>query len=193
VAEVLADISMSLDGLVTDPNPDTEHPLDEDSGRLHDWMFARRTDADAGIRDEIYARTGAVVIGKRMFDLGYEPWGTPPFGMPVYVLTHERRESLAMQGGTTYTFVPEGIENALAQARAAAGDKDVGVWGGANVLRQYLGAGLIDQIQIHLVPLPLGDGVRLFEGLDAPIELELTRLIETAAATHLQFLVRRPG
>jgi dihydrofolate reductase len=178
---------MSLDGLVTDPGPSAEDP-----GRLHDWMFARRTDVDAGIVDELYARTGAVVIGKRMFDLGYEPWGDPPpFGMPVYVLTHERRDPMPMQGGTTYTFVSDGIESALAQARAAAGDKDVGLWGGANVIREYLSDGLIDQLQIHLVPVLLGDGVRLFEGLDEPIDLELTRATETPAAIHLRFAVMR--
>jgi dihydrofolate reductase len=192
---VVLGMSMSLDGLVTGPNPGREHPLGEDGERLHDWMFARKTDEDARIRDELYARTGVVVIGNGMFELGVEPWGDPPpFGMPVSVLTHESRPPMPMQGGTTYTFVSDGIESPLAQARADAGDKDVGIWGGANVFRQYLAAGLIDEIQIHLAPVVLGDGVRLFEGLDAMrIELERTRTIETPAATHLTFNVSRPG
>jgi len=107
--------------------------------------------------DELFASTGAVVIGKRMFDVGFEPWGDPPpYGMPVFIVTHEAREPLPMKGGTTYTFVTDGIEAALELARTAAGDKDVGIWGGANTVRQYLKAGLLDEMQIHLVPLLLG-------------------------------------
>jgi dihydrofolate reductase len=115
---VTSDISMSLDGFITDPHEPTDDP-----GRLHDWMFVAKTQIDAAIVDEIYASTGAVPIGKRMFDVGFEPWGDPPqFGMPVFVVTHEEREPLPMQGGTTYTFVNEGIEAALEQAHAVAGD-----------------------------------------------------------------------
>jgi dihydrofolate reductase len=185
------EISMSLDGLITGPDPGVEYPMGRDGERLHDWMFDRRTDEDTRIRDELYARTGAIVIGHGMFELGYEPWGDPPpFRMPVYVLTHEPRAPMPMQGGTTYTFVSDGIESAVAQARADAGDKDVGIWGGANVFQQYLDAGLIDEIQIHLVPVVLGAGVRLFEGLHTGrIELERTDVIETPAATHLRFTV----
>jgi dihydrofolate reductase len=195
MSRVLFEISMSLDGLITGPNVGREHPLGEGGEQLHDWMFDRKTEEDARLRDELYARTGAILIGHGMFELGYEPWGDPPpFGMPVFILTHQPREPLPMQGGTTYTFVTDGIESALEQARSAAGDKDVGIWGGADVFRQYLAAGLIDEIQIHLAPVVLGDGVRLFEGLDAGrIELERTRLIETPAATHLTFSVSRPS
>lgn len=191
MARVQFEISMSLDGLITGPDPGVEYPMGRDGERLHDWMFDRRTDEDIRIRDELYARTGAIVIGHGMFELGYEPWGDPPpFRMPVYVLTHEPRAPMPMQGGTTYTFVSDGIESAVAQARADAGDKDVGIWGGANVFQQYLDAGLIDEIQIHLVPVVLGAGVRLFEGLHTGrIELERTDVIETPAATHLRFTV----
>jgi len=114
--------------------------------------------------DEIYASTGAVLLGKRMFDVGFEPCGDPPpFRMPVFVQTHEAREPLPMQGGTTYTFVTDGIEAALELARAAAGDKDVGIWGGANIMRQYLKAGLLDEMQIHLIPgdIPASSGSAL--------------------------------
>jgi dihydrofolate reductase len=182
---VIAEITMSLDGFVTDP---AEHPR-EDPGRLHDWMFDGKTDADAEIVDEMYAGVGAIVIGKRMFDLGFEPWGDPPpFRRPVFVLTHERREPLPMQGGTTYFFASDGLEAALEQARAAAGDRGVGVWGGANVIQQCLNAGLVDELKVHLAPLLLGGGVRLFDGLNR-IQLERTRTIETPAATHLRFRV----
>src|ERR671919_3009722 len=141
MSKVTADISMSLDGFVTEPNPGGENPLGDDPGRLHDWMFDEKTATDAEIVDEIYASAGAVLIGKRMFDVGVEPWGDPPpFGMPVFVLTHEAREPQPMQGGTSYHFVT-GIETALEHARAAAGDKDVSIWGGATIIRQYQKAG----------------------------------------------------
>ena len=125
-----------------------------------------------------------------MLDVGFKPWGDPPpFGMPVFVVTHEARDPLPMQGGTTYTFVSDGIESGLAQARAAS-DKNVGIWGGANIVRQYLKAGLLDEMQIHLIPVLLGNGVRLFEDL-GPERIELRRIssIETPSATHLRFEV----
>ncbi len=188
---VYADITMSLDGFITVPNEGSDNPLGDDPGRLHDWMFDRRTEADAELHEEVYARSGAVVIGTRMFDVGVEPWGDPPpFGMPVFVVTHEQRDPMPMQGGTTYTFVTGGIEAALERARAAAGGKDVGIWGGGRVISEALHAGLLDEIQIHLVPMLLGDGRRLFVGVDdRGIELERTRTIETANATHLTFKV----
>jgi dihydrofolate reductase len=191
--KVTAEISMSLDGYITDPEAGRGGPLEgHDPGRLHDWRFDAKTDADVAIVDELYAATGAVVLGKRMFDVGFEPWGDPPpFRMPVFVVTHEAREALPMQGGTTYTFV-SGIEAALEQARVAAGDRHVSIWGGADVLRQALSAGMLDELQIHLVPVLLGGGVPLFAGID-PREIELRRVpsIETPGATHLRFEVVR--
>ena len=192
MGKVVSEISMSLDGFVTDPQAGVGTSLEgEDPGRLHDWRFDAKTEADAAIVDEMYASTGAVVIGRRMFDVGFEPWGDPPpFGMPVFVVTHEERERLPMQGGTTYTFVREGTEAALDLARAAAGDRNVGIWGGANIIRQYLKAGLLDEMQIHLIPVLLGGGIRLFEGLDPEgIELRKASSIETPSATHLRFEV----
>jgi len=195
MSKVTSDISMSLDGFITDPEASVGTPLEgNDPGRLSDWMFDEKTktEADAKIVDERYASTGAVLIGKRMFDAGFEPWGDPPpFGMPVFVLTHEAREPEPMQGGTTYNFVT-GIETALEQARAAAGDEDVGIWGGANITGQYLKAGLLDEMEIHLVPILLGRGVRLFEDLTSEsFELRMIRCIETPGATHLRFEVVR--
>ena len=154
-------------------------------------MFDAKTETDEAIVEEIYASTGAVLIGRRMFDVGFEPWGDPPpFGMPVFIVTQEEREPLPMQGGTTYTFVTDGIAAALELARAAAGDRNVGIWGGANIMRQYLEAGLLDEMQIHLVPILIGDGTRLFEDLDPEgIELRRTSTIETPGATHFRFEV----
>lgn len=192
--KVTCEISMSLDGFITDPGASVGSSLEgHDPGRLHDWRFDVKTDTDAAIVDQIYASTGAVILGKRMFDVGFEPWGDPPpFGMPVFVVTHDEREALPMKGGTTYTFVTDGIHAALELARVAAGDKDVGIWGGANVIRQYLEAGLLDEMQIHLVPVLLGGGIRLFEGLEPDgIELRRADSIETPGATHLRFHVER--
>lgn len=157
--------------------------------RLHGWKFDAKTETDVAIVDEINSSTGAVLIGKRMFDVGFEPWGDPPpFGMPVFIVTHEAREPLPMQDGTTYTFVTDGIKAALRLARAAAGDKNAGIWGGANIMRQYLKARLLDEMQIHLIPVLLGGGVRLFEDLDPKgIELRRTSSIETPGATHFRF------
>jgi len=191
MGKVTLHISMSLDGFITEPNEGVGDPLGDDPGRLHGWMFDAKTETDAAVIHEIYASTGAILIGKRMFDVGFEPWGDPPpFGMPVFVVTHEEREPLPMQGGTTYTFVTDGIEAALALARAAAGDKNVGIWGGANIMREFLRAGLLDEMQIHLIPVLLGGGVRLFEDLGPePIELRRTSSIETPSATHFRFEV----
>jgi dihydrofolate reductase len=126
-----------------------------------------------------------------MFDVGFEPWGDPPpFGMPVFVVTHEERQPLPMRGGTIYTFVTDGIETALELARTDAGDKSVGIWGGANIMRQYLKAGLLDEMRIHLIPVLLGGGIRLFENLGPDrIELMRTSSIETPSATHFRFEV----
>jgi dihydrofolate reductase len=188
---VYLEMSMSLDGFITGPNVGVGNGMGDDGDRLHDWKFGAKTETDAAIVDEIYESTGAVLIGKRMFDVGFEPWGDPPpFGMPVFVVTHEEREPLPMQGGTTYTLVTEGIEAALELARAAAGDKNVGIWGGANIFREYLRAGLLDEMQIHLIPILLGDGIRLFEDLGPDrMELRKTSSIETPSATHFRFEV----
>jgi len=189
MTRVVFDISMSLDGFITGPNAGIGNPLGDDDGRLHDWMFAAKTDADAAVLDEVYATAGAIVMGRRMFDVGVEPWGDPPpFHMLVFVLTHKPQEPMIMKGGTTYTFVTDGIEAALKQAEATAGDKNIAIWGGANIFQQYLKAGLLDAVQIHLIPVLLGDGVRLFEHLSSQhIELKRTRTIDTPSATHLRF------
>ena len=193
MSKVTSEISMSLDGFIAGPNVRVGNGMGDGGDRLHDWMFDAQTETDAKIVEEIYASTGAVVMGKRMFDVGFEPWGDPPpFRMQVFVVTHEERDPLPMKGGTMYTFVTDGIEAALELARAAASDKNVGIWGGANIIRQYLKAGLLDELQIHLIPILLGGGIRLFEHLDPEgIELRRKSSIETPAATHLHFEVVR--
>lgn len=186
MSNVVANISMSLDGFITGPNVGVGNGLGDGGERLHDWMFDRSTDADAALIKHMYDTTGAVIIGKRMFEVGFEPWGDPPpFGMPVFVVTHEARAPLPMQGGTTYHFV-DGSEVALARAREASGGKNIGVWGGAMIIDQFLTRRLLDEVQLHVVPILLGGGTRLFDSLGpAPPELERVGSTETPAATHL--------
>ena len=190
MSKLFLDITMSLDGFITGPDPNPEQGL----GR------GGEANADSEVIRESIDSTGAVVMGRNMFGGGEGPWGDepwegwwgddPPFHVPVFVLTHHAREPLTKQGGTTFTFVTDGVEAAAEQARAAAGDKDVAVAGGANVAQQYLATGLLDELQIHLVPLLLGGGVRLFDnlGTDRP-GLECTRVIESPAVTHLRYRV----
>src|SRR5436190_7632142 len=207
---VFLDISTSLDGFVAGPSPTLEQPLGKGGESLHDWAFRLAAwrephgleGGEAGpdgdlIRRQI-DRSGAVVMARRMFSGGAGPWeddpnadawwgDDPPFQVPVFVLTHHPRETVVKEGGTSYTFVTEGIEAALEQACAAAGAKDVQLGGGAEAVQQYLNARLLDELNIHLVPVLLGNGgVRLLEGLE-PAELELTRVIESAAVTHLRY------
>jgi dihydrofolate reductase len=130
-------------------------------------------------------------MGRRMFDEGEDPWGdNAPFHMPVFVLTHEARDTLVKEGGTTFTFVTDGIESALEQAKAAAGDKNVNVADGADTVQQFIRAGLLDELEIHLAPLLFGEGIRLFERMGpGHIELESMKVVSSPNVTHLRFRV----
>jgi dihydrofolate reductase len=215
MARVISDLSMSLDGFVAGPNPTLEEPLGEGGEGLHEWAVGLvsfrerhgRGGGEAGADDEVMkeslARQGAVVMGRRMFSGGSGPWeddpnadgwwrDDPPFRVPVFILTHHAREPVTKQGGTTFTFVTDGIEPALQQARAAAGDRDVLVAGGAGAVQQYLRAGLLDELQIHLVPVLLGGGVRLLDNLgDAKGGLKLDRVVDSRAVTHLRYRIEK--
>jgi dihydrofolate reductase len=209
------DLSMSLDGYIAASGASLDDPLGVGGMRLHEWVFGLESfrarhgmeggDADSPdnrIVDETVSGIGAVVMGRKMFSGGEGPWESdpnaqawwgddPPFHVPVFVLTHHQREPLVKQGGTTFHFVTDGIGAALEQARVAAGDQDVSLAGGADVAQQYLAAGLIDELQLHVVPVVLGDGVRLFDGsVPAPVELEAERVVASPAVTHLRFRVR---
>lgn len=211
---VILDISTSLDGFVAGPHPSLEHPLGEGGERLHEWalglaawrephgLSGGETNASSEVMSEGLARTGAVVMGRRMFSGGQGPWeddanadgwwgDDPPFHVPVFVLTHHARAPVPKQGGTTFTFVTDGVESAVAQARSAGGAKDVAIAGGANVAQQALTAGLLDEIQIHLAPVLLGSGTRLFEEVGGGEEarLELARVVEAPGVTHLRYRV----
>jgi len=192
--ELILDISMSLDGFVAGPNPSLEDPLGQGGMRLHEWIIATKAwreahgqeggeeGVDSDLAAELVGQASATIMGRRMFSGGVGPWeddpnadawwgDDPPFHHPVFVLTHHERELLPLKGGTTFTFVTDGIESALEQAQAAAGDGDIRLAGGADVVRQYLRAGLVDRLQLHVAPVLFGQGTRLFEGNEGTLEL----------------------
>jgi dihydrofolate reductase len=185
---VISGPSISLDGYSTGPNVGIENPMGDGGSRLHEWIFQPHG-ADRDLVES--SSEGAVIMGKRMFDVGEHPWGdNPPFHLPVYVLTHTPRAPLVKEGGTTFTFVSDGIESALRQARAAAGDKDVAISGGATTVQQYLRAGLLDELHIHQVPVLLGSGTRFFGDPDStPVELERLSVMVSPGVTHMWFRV----
>lgn len=209
MSSVTCQMSISLDGFVAGPNQSFENPLGEGGARLHEWVFNtagwRRqhgmdggdAGADSEVVDEVVKDVGAYIMGRKMFGGGDGPWDEawtgwwgedPPFHVPVFVLTHHPRELLAMHGGTTFKFVTEGPRHALEQARASAGAKDVAVAGGASTVQQFLAAGLLDQLYLHIVPIVLGAGERLLEHVGDPA-LEPVSVTESPAVTHVKYRV----
>ena len=205
-------ISMSLDGFVAGPSQSLNDPLGIGGERLHEWVVSLKgwreahgleggeVNESSRVVEEEQANLGATIMGRNMFgghpgpwDAG-KPWNgwwgnNPPFHHPVFVLTHYAREPLEMKGGTTFNFVTDGIEAALEQARRAAGSKDIVLAGGASTAQQYLKAGLVDEMEIHLVPTLLGGGERLFDGVGDDLHgLELVRTVATPKVTHLKFV-----
>jgi dihydrofolate reductase len=196
MGKVVLDITISLDGFVAAPNVDIARPMGDGGMCLHNWLFGdgtiSATRIDREVADEVFAlTTGAFVIGRRMFDVGEGPWGEDgAFGKPCFVLTHRGKDKL-VKGATTFSFVTDGIESALEQAKAAADGKNVFVMGGANIAQQYLKAGLVDEMRIHVAPVLLGAGTRLFDNINAQqIKLETTRVLESPLATHLNFRIK---
>jgi dihydrofolate reductase len=210
MSRIRVHISVSADGYVAGPNQSEENPLGEAGERLHDWVVALRAwraphgleggevNASNAVVEEAQANIGAEIMGRGKFGGGPGPWGEdpwrgwwgedPPFHMPVFVLTHHQREPLTLSD-TTFTFITGGIEAALEQARAAAGEKDVLIGGGADVINQYLAAGHVDELELHVVPLLLGEGARLFEGIGPDLELEQIRVVEAPGVAHLKYRV----
>jgi dihydrofolate reductase len=215
MGKLVCDITMSLDGFVAGPNATLEEPLGKDGESLHEWVVGLATwrerhgleggeeNVDGEVVEEAQQATGAFMMGRKMFSGGAGPWehdpnadgwwgDDPPFRVPVFVLTHHAREPVTKQGGTSYTFVTDGIEGALEQAQAAAGDQDVYLAGGASIGQQYLRARLLDELQIHVPPVLLGGGTRLLDDLGPdPAKLEKTRVIESPNVTHLRYRVMK--
>jgi len=207
-------ITMSLDGYVAGPNQSVTNPLGEGGEKLHEWAFATRTaramhgmdggetGPDDAVIAESFQNVGATIMGRHMFGGGDGPWGAnpwrgwwgenPPFHTPVFVLTHHARNSIEMQGGTTFHFVTDGIHAALDRATRAAQSKDIALGGGADVAQQYLKAGLIDEMEVHVVPLLLGDGARLFKNMDGhQTAYECVRVVNSPSVSHYKYRLRR--
>ena len=208
---VRCSISVSLDGYVAGPNQSLENPLGEGGLRLHQWVFetaswARRMGlppvpetADSDEADGVTNTGGAFIMGRHMFgpdrgewDLSWRGWwgDDPPYHTPTYILSHRPRAALEMEGGTTFHFVTGGIESALEQARAAAGSRDVMIAGGAQTIDQFLRSGYIDELTLHLVPVMLGAGARLFQDAGDP-KLRIERVIASPKVTHLRYRTER--
>jgi dihydrofolate reductase len=211
MGSVKSQISMSLDGFVAGPNQSVENPIGERGMKLHGWVFRTASwrrqqgmeggeeSVDSQVAGEVMRGIGAFIMGRKMFGGGDGPWDEswtgwwgddPPYHAPVFVLTHHPREMVTMRGGTTFTFVTDGIESALEQARAAAGDKDISIAGGAKAIQQYLAAGLLDELHLHIVPIVLGAGERLLEGVGDPT-LEPVEVVASPAVTHIKYRVLR--
>ncbi len=210
MSKVRVHISVSADGYVAGPNQSLENPLGEGGEALHEWVVALRAwrefhgmeggevNASSPVVEEATANVGAEIMGRGKFGGGPGPWAderwqgwwgeTPPFHMPVFVLTHHERDPLTLSD-TTFTFVTDGIESALERARNAAAGKEVAIGGGASVVNQYLAAGLVDELELHVVPLVLGGGARLFEGLGPDLGLEQVRAVEAPGVTHIKYRV----
>jgi dihydrofolate reductase len=208
MSKVTCQITVSVDGYVAGPDQSFEKPLGEGGERLHKWALATEAwqsqhggeGGERSVDSEIIAEStqgiGAYIMGRNMFggrgawDESWTGWWgeDPPYHTPVYVLTHHARDPLEMQGGTTFHFVTDGIESALEQARAAAGDQDVSIAGGAATVNQYLAAGLLDELYLHIAPVVLGAGERLFVGVGDP-KLEPVHVVGSPAATHVKYRI----
>jgi dihydrofolate reductase len=203
-------ISMSLDGYIAGPEQSKKDPLGIGGEGLHEWVFplaawraphgleGGEVNESSQVMEEELANIGATIMGRNMFGGHPGPWSSaqpwngwwgdePPFHHPVFVLTHHARPPLALKGGTTFTFVTDGIAAALELARRAAGGRDVALAGGASAAQQYLSAGLVDEMEIHLVPTLLGGGERLFDGVRDLKGLRLVRTVAAPGVTHLKF------
>jgi dihydrofolate reductase len=191
MAQVICDMSMSLDGYVTGPNDSRENPFGDGAGMMHDWIFDAPTDEDRALLEEMLDSVGAIVMGRTSFDKneGDGGWGDggPVGDTPCFVVTHHEP---ATPHPSIYTFVTDGVASAIEQANEVAGDKLVGLHG-ATVMQQGLALGLVDEIRVHVIPVLLGGGTPLFAHLDSAISLERTLALATPAATHLGFRVVR--
>ena len=211
MSKIRAHISISLDGYVAGPNQSMENPLGEGGEDLHNWLVGLKAWREhAGMEggeenvsnvlfDEEIANVGAEIMGRGKFGPASRgPWGDdpwrgwwgeePPFHKPVFVLTHHERAPLTLSG-TTFTFVTDGIDSAMERARDAAGDKDVFIGGGADVINQYLAAGLVDELELHVTPIVLGGGARLFAGVGPNLKLAELRTVEAPGVAHLKYRV----
>jgi dihydrofolate reductase len=206
MSKVFFDVGISLDGYIAGPNGGSKNPIGDGGLAIHEWMFKQKSfreklgmeggevnNKDNEIISETFNRIGSNIMGKRMFEEGEANWPEDaPFHCPVYVLTHQKREPWERPGGTIFYFVSDDIHNILENAMKDAGSKDVRISGGASVIRQYLNAGLIDEFSIHIAPMILGSGVRLFENLDqGKYSVKILEVVNSKDVTHLKYKVNR--
>jgi dihydrofolate reductase len=204
MGKVFFDVAISLDGYMAGENRGPQNPLGDNGTDLHQWMFTQdafvrhlklgegeKDTIDNAILEKLFDRIGANILGKRMFEEGEANWPEDaPFNTPVFVLTNTPREPWERPGGTTFYFTSESIETVLEKAKAVAEDKDVRISGGANTIQQYLNAGLIDEFTIHIAPVMLTNGIRLFEGINKEkFSFEITEVINSPIITHLSYRV----
>jgi len=206
MSKVFVSVGMSLDGYIAGDHRGPDNPLGDGGPSIHGWIYAQRmfreglglgeggeTGADNALLEATVARIGANIMGKRMFEEGERNWPeNAPFHVPVFVLTGERRAAWPRPGGTTFHFVRESLDAVLARARDAAGDKDVRIAGGRNVILQYLNAGLVDELHIALTPVLLGQGLRLLDGIDPNrVSLQIDKAVHSPVVTHLNYTVSK--
>jgi dihydrofolate reductase len=212
MTELKLDISVSADGYVAGPGPSLDDPLGKRGEELHEWAFAAsawreahgREGGEGGVDSDVITEhvesVGATIMGRKMYSGGSGGWeddpradgwwgDEPPFGHPVFILTHHEREAVEKAGGTTFNFITDGIQSALDQAREAAGDKDIAIAGGADAAQQYLNAGLVNQVRLHIAPVILGSGRSLLEGINPALRLEQTAAVAGNGVTHITYRV----
>jgi dihydrofolate reductase len=192
---IFANLSMSLDGFIAGPNVEVGNGMGDDGDRLHDWMFVGKSDEEvSAFLGAQFTSVGAVIMGRTMLDVGIEPWGDEPsFHAPVFVVTHRPAEPIVKRGGTSYTFVTGGPEAALDMARNAAAGRDIRIEGGAMIVREYLRAGVIDELQLHIVPILLGGGTPLFtESDDRAVQLGAAGSVDEGGVVHLAVRAATP-
>jgi dihydrofolate reductase len=204
MSKTFIDVAISLDGFMAGDSRSPKNPMGGVAPALHSWMFVQKAfwethdmegkgekdDEDGNLIREVFARTGAWIMGKRMFEEGELAWPEGLFKAPVYVLTHEKRQPWVQKNNTTFYFINDGLQSALTQARAAAGNKDVRISGGGDCIRQALNGGYVDELTTHIAPVLLGGGIPLFEGVDkTKLKFEITRTIHSPMATHVTYKI----
>ena len=189
MGKVFLSVSMSLDGFITGPNQTVQNPMGDGGELLHDWIFNGKSVVNAGVVKDYFASTGSYLMGRRWFDHGERPWGkNPPFQSQVFVVTHRKREKIVKEKNT-FHFITDGLEAALEQAKAAAGNKNV-TTGGGDIPRQLIKAGLLDEMLISMVPILLGSGTPMFTNDTIQLtQLEKIDLIEAPGVTHIRYRV----
>lgn len=193
MGKVFIEVSLSLDGIIAGPGVSRDQPMGREGRRLYHWLFEPSGPADSAAGAAMFETTGAVLIGRRTLDAALDSWGEDgAFGLPCFVVTHRGHDPVE-RTRTRFEFVTGGIGVALERARAAAGERDVCIMGGAELARQYLAAGLVDELRVHLAPVVLGAGQRFFEGFEQLVRLEPLPAVETPHATHLRWKVLRGG